>query len=201
MRSSKNPDPRLIESYFLYELPQKMDWERAYSLLLLVLGEKPGACILGVDEKQREALKRFCEDFDYSYAEHGGEDQGIVDRMLGREKFFRPTAYISDGDRMEMLEGEEVSAETRGRFLGYPEDAVSYYTGSEEPPGMELREKLDGMEIGGEEYLELVLYVPRPDREHIEAAIEKGREREELLEEMDRKLGIDVGSRYIEELL
>ncbi|MFO7794211.1 MAG: hypothetical protein R6V35_04535 [Candidatus Nanohaloarchaea archaeon] len=201
-------DADLIEKYFIEEFPGALIDEEAYHLLLLILGEKPGALLLGVKDSDTEIIRDFCSDFDLEMKAVGGEKRSILDRILKRETVLTSSSiYIAEKkDRFDLLKySEETDArfsdKAIGDFLGYPEDALRYYE-NEEIPGKAFQDKADFSNFSDEDfaYLNLVEYVPKPEEEEISKAIEEGKKREKLLKRLDNELDIEIGSKYLNEI-
>lgn len=204
----KRLDADLIEKYFIEEFSDALIDEEAYHLLLLILGEKPGALLMGVKDSDTKIIKDFCNDFDLEMKAIAGEKRSILDRVLRRETVLTgPSIYIAENkDRFDLLKyseetDERFSDKAIGKFLGYPEDALRYYE-NEEIPGKAFQEKADFSNFSDEDfaYLNLVEYVPKPEEEEISKAIEEGKSREKLLKRLDRELDIEIGSKYITEI-
>ena len=204
----KRLDANLIEKYFIEEFPGALIDEEAYHLLLLVLGEKPGALLMSITDLDAEIIEDFCSDFDLEMKAVEGEKRSILDKILRRETVLTgPSIYVAESkDRFDLLKySEETDArfsdKSIGEFLGYPEDALRYYE-NEEIPGKAFQEKADFSNFSDKDldYLNLVEYVPKPEEEEISKAIEEGKKREKLLNRLDRELDIEIGSKYITEI-
>mgnify|MGYP006287847105 CR=1 FL=1 len=199
-------DPELLEEYFLERFPDELLIEEAYHLLLLVLGEKPGALLMSV-EANSEVVGDFCSDFDLEMKTVGEENRSFWDKIFRRKTFSSASIFVAeDEERFDMLERSDVaedwfSDKSIGKFLGYPREAVKYYE-NEDIPGKAFRNQADLNEFGDEdlEYLSFVEYVPPPDKEEISNAVETGKNREELLLSMDRDLDTTIGSEYLSEI-
>ena len=92
-----------------------------------------------------------------------------------------------------------------GKFLGYPEESIEFYSEAE-VPGEEYRKKLTELHERGEiddeglRYLQLVDYVPRPEKENILQAVEEGKRKEKALERFDEENSTRVAEMYLTEL-
>jgi hypothetical protein len=183
------------EKEILEEAPEYLTINQSISLLLLKEGEKPGVLVMSSGEEQREFIDAFCRKFGYEHRNYPG--------------FSDPGVFVArDEHRFQILEessGGFYGAEESdvGKFLGYEKDSREYYDRHAEDEDIvrqEFLEELDKMKKDGEVdedcdlYLELVSYVPYPDREHISDAIELGKQRYEMLESME------TGKKFLKEL-
>lgn len=115
------------------------------------------------------------------------------------EAFQSSTGFVKAYKKFEEEAAkEDVSEEEALKIL---EDA------SEKSYGELFQEKLEELKkdevIDSEDinYLELVSYVPEIDESSIEEAIQEGRRREKLLEEIDEKIDTSLGKRLINQIL
>ncbi|MFB6192692.1 MAG: hypothetical protein ABEK00_00400 [Candidatus Nanohaloarchaea archaeon] len=192
-----------VEKYFLQILPEIFPSDECRALLTLVAGERPGVLLMSVQEQDEKVVENFCDDFDLK-----------LEFMGERNELFEPGAFIaSEEDRFSILEQSHgkfytCSDEAVGEFLGYPEEAINFYsgTGEDEVPGQKFREKIrelfrkDALDEEDLKHLQLVDYVPRPQRENIIEAVERGEERERQLKEFDERNSTRVGEIYLREL-
>lgn len=189
-----------IEKYFLQILPEIFPSDECRGLLTLVAGERPGVLLMSVKEEDEELVKNFCEDF------------GLELKFMGeRNELLDPGAFItSDPERFSMLEDSYgnfygCSDEAVGKFLGYPEEAVRFYSQTE-IPGEEYRKKVtdlhnnDVLDDEDLKYLQLIDYVPRPEKENILQAVKEGKRKEEALERFDEENSTRVAEMYLTEL-
>ncbi len=209
-------DTAKLEDYFLERVPRQLGYSTGIDLLLLLLEEKPGALVMGVSPEQERFVKRFCREFglEYLYNRHLGFWERFRRRLGIASGFDNPgIAVARSRERLEVLERSEINGFTSfkqgslGRFLGYPEEAVEFYAESDDAPGMVVQQKIEKLVEDGEideedlAYMELVDYVPPPELESIEAAINRGMKRKDLLLEFDSETGSSIGERYLDELL
>ncbi len=198
-----------LEHYFLEELPEKLSAEAAYPLLLLVLGERPGALVMSAGREKRKLLKQFADDFGLEYRTYGEDEKSLIDRLLRRETpLSKPGVFLTrDAERFDIVEKSDgrfygTSDEAVGRFLGYPDSAIEYYD-QDGTIGSETVEKISHMIDQGEisqekrRYLDLTTYIPEPSKDAIREAIAIGEKREKLLHELDQALDTDIGERYL----
>jgi hypothetical protein len=189
-----------IEKYFLQILPEIFPSDECRGLLTLVAGERPGVLLMSVKEEDEKLVKNFCEDF------------GLELEFMGeRNELLDPGAFITDDlERFSMLEDSYgnfygCSDGAVGKFLGYPEEAIEFYSETE-VPGEEYRKKLTELHDRGEiddedlRYLQLVDYVPRPEKENILRAVEEGKRKEKALERFDEENNTRVAEMYLTEL-
>jgi hypothetical protein len=183
-RISGAPDfSQMPRKELLREMPEYLTVEQSISMLLLLEDEKPGVLLMGANEDQRALVKSFCRKFDCSKMEvEGYSNPGVfITRNPDRFKIIKN----SSGD----FYGASDSAV--GKFLGYEKKAREYYQETMENDKLareKFEEKLAELERKGEvpqgyeNYLELISYIPYPDRKHITQAIQRGRKRYNLLE-------------------
>lgn len=205
-------DRDLLEEYFLERFPERITDEEAYHILLLVMGLKPGTLVMSADKSQRKLLEDFCKDSGLKIKLVEGGKRSLLDRLLGRDSRFRKDSiYLArEKERFSILEQSKgdftgFTDEAVGRFLGYPESAVAFYS-REEVPAKKferfIQKKLDEDEITGEElgFLSLVGYLPNPEADGLEKALEEGRKRSRMLQSLDESLQVKVGKKYQEKI-
>lgn len=179
-----------LKFYFSEKLPHarekgKIRRKHILQLLQVILGHKPGAT---VHCRNRGLLEEILECFELHSRAHADAPSLLV---------------TSEEERFEMLEKDADGSFTEksiGRFLGYPEEAVKYY--SSNPIGLhctqeikELREKrsLEKDEI---EILNTLSYVPKPAEKEIRKAVEEAKMRRDAIKNLDSNLGTDFLERY-----
>ncbi|QKQ98362.1 hypothetical protein GKQ38_02435 [Candidatus Nanohaloarchaea archaeon] len=192
-----------IEKYFLQILPEIFPSDECRALLTLIAGERPGVLLMSVQEEDEKVVENFCNDFNLEL------------RFMGeRNELFEPGAFIAhEEDRFSVLEESHgkfytCSDEAVGKFLGYPEDAIKFYSSTEEDeiPGQKFREKVKGLferDVLDEEdlkHLQLVDYVPRPEKENIIEAVKRGKKKEKSLRQFDERRETRVAEIYLREL-
>ena len=208
----KLPGEEILEKYFVEKFPDTILDEEAYHLLLLVLEEKPGVFVMSADYRDRELLHCFCDEFDLEMAVKEGGSRSLLDRILRRDtRFIKDSVFITHKEeRFDILEnsnGEIKGFSDReiGEFLGYPEDAIEFYE-EHEIPGRFFEKRIiefvDNSDLSQEEVelLGLLGYLPAPNMESVEDAVGVAEEREDRLVEFDRKMGLDIGSRYLSKM-
>ena len=141
-------------------------------------------------------LLEFCERSELEVKVVEGSDRSLIDRILGRDnRFMKDSVYLAKNpDRFEILEESEgnfngFSDKAIGKFLGYPEEAIEYYSKKKEgePAGKEFKNKIQEMTQKGELTqediirLNLISYIPPPKENNIEKTLKKARKREEKL--------------------
>jgi hypothetical protein len=189
-----------LEELILERLQVKFDFQYRLSLLLTLTGEKPGARVAFVDESKKELIEEFCGEFDLHFRSF---ETGLHHKyyLTTREELF---------NHLERMEGNEpyFTAESEGKFLGYPENAISHYTAEQSSRKLErdVNRKVDEMVESGrveEEnlyLLDLVLFIPEPSERGIVKALEKGETRKEHLKHFDRIKDSSVGKKLLEEV-
>lgn len=190
--------------------------DNCLALLLMREGEKPGILIMSANYDQKEKIEEICNAKSWNWRVYGDsiEKQGLFNslkRFLGfsnENPFETSGIFVAPGqERFGILESSSgdfygSSEEAVGRFLGYDEEAVDFYTNlkdgetATEPYEDKVEEMLDSGELepGDLKYLELVFYVPPPERESILEARDKGRRRWDILSQLEE------GERYLKEL-
>lgn len=177
--------------------------DNCLALLLMRACEKPGVLIMSGDSRQKVKIKDLCSQEDWYWRVYGGS----IDEETFLEKLKRFTGFSSqdlfdsagifvcqDSERFEILEESSgdfygFTDSAVGDFLGYEDDAVEFYEKLEgvetavAPYRDKVEELVDSGDLEEEElkYLELVFYVPVPDREHILEAVEIGKKRWDIL--------------------
>lgn len=205
--------PKELEKYFMKFLPEKIGYNHAFDILMMLTGEKPGSLVMSPDRRQIEALEEMCEELDLSYRITGGRERSFLDKLLRRD-----TRMLKDGffiardekalERLEQSEGKFYGFSDRGvgEFLGYPKESTIYYEESTDPATQASKEKINGLmeegKLGEEEaeFLDLISYVPRPEETSILRALKIGEMREKKLKELDKDLETGIGKKYLEEM-
>lgn len=197
-----------IEEFFREKLPNALKDGSSYPLLLIVLGEKPGALTMNVSDEQIEVLERSCEEFGL----HLKVSEGRVskpDSPTGvKPSFEQRGGFVArNPDRFHILQASEgrfysFSDRAVGKFLGFPESAIEFFNSCEQP-GLRSRRRIEelkekGMFNDDTRYLNLTTYIPAPEKEAVEQAIETGKKRQEMLEKLDSELDTDIGRSYLE---
>lgn len=190
--------------------------DNCLALLLLREGEKPGVLVMSANQGQKEKIEEISETRGWSWRVYGGslERESFIEslkKFLGfstNDPFDTAGIFVARSEeRFQILEESsggfyEVSEEAVGEFLGYDRDAVEFYTDLDEgetatePYEERVDEMLESGELDEEDlkFLELVFYVPVPEKVKILEAVELGRTRWELLSSTDE------GTEYLEEL-
>lgn len=192
-----------LEKYFLQILPEIFPSDECRALISLVAGDRSGVLLMSVQEEDEDVVETFCDDFNLSV------------RFMGeRNDLFDPGAFITnDEERFKVLDDSHgkfytCTDEAVGKFLGYPDNAVKYYAESDddEVPGKDYQEKCLELYQEGElteedlQHLQLVDYVPRPEKENILDVVEKGKIKEKKLKAFDRENNTRVAEIYLQEL-
>ena len=196
----------LMEKYFIDVLPEKLDDSSEYPIFLVAIGEKKGAVTMNADEDQVELLKMLCQDLGLHY-EIGEGRKSKPSKAVGENKNLDQRGFFISNKKkhLEVLEDGRFygfSDRSVGKFLGFPDKAIEFFEAHEQPAMVSRKKIAEMREDGsfGEElkYLNLVTYIPPPEAECVEKGIEKGREREELMERYDGENGTDIGKKYLE---
>lgn len=181
--------------------------EELFHLLMVALDRKPGGLVMDPDFETVERLEQSLDDLDIDCKTMGGSEMGLIDRLLGRRGRFDTKGFFftRESSRFKRLEDSEgkfygCSNEAVGEFLGYPVRSVSYYSKSGNI-GMdtvkEIQERFDDLEL---RYLALVGYIPSPEKDQVEKAVEKGREKSRVLDELEDK-GLSIGTELRDRLI
>ena len=210
------PDRSLLEKYFLDELPENLSIHESFELLLVIVEKRPGALVMSPDFEDRKLLGKFCDEFDLCYLEVEGQVRSILDKILRRDtRILKGGFFITrNEERFEELESSEgdfygFSDKAVGSFLDYPDKDIEYFRqktvdgeiGSKTEKILE--ELIEKEEVTRDEakYVELISYVPKPEKSNIRTAIQKGKERKNALKELDNKFKVEIGIKHLEELL
>jgi hypothetical protein len=168
------------------------------------------------DFKDRKILRSFCEDFSLYSLDIKGQERSTLDRLLQKDsRTFKGGFFITSNEqRLENLKSSEgdfygFSDKAVGKFLGYPEEDIKYFEEREieGKVGSETEEIIEDMieedEINQEDvkYLELTSYLPKTEKSNILLAIQKGKEREKSLLELDKKFNTNIGSKHLDKML
>lgn len=173
------------------ELEGLISPEDLFHLCLVALGEKPAGLVMSIDRGAEERLGQETERLGMDYEVRGDERPGFMARLLGRNDRFstRGFFYARDESRFDILDESDGkfyggSEEAVGRFLGYPEESIEYYTRDDEIGSdtiERIKEEFKGLELG---YLALVGYIPAPEKEQVEKAVEEGKRRAQLMDDI-----------------
>lgn len=165
------------------------------AVFLTLCDVKEGGLVMSPGEETLEDLRELLEKHGANYRILGEDERGMVDRLLGRKSFLNSKGlfFTMEDGKLEKLEDSDggfygLSTGSVGEFLGYPDDAIQHYLGSE-IPGKETVEKVkqefESMDL---EYLALVSYIPAPNEDSVEAAVKEGRSRSEFIDERSEEL-------------
>ncbi len=189
-----------LEEYFFDRFPVRFDTHSQLSLLFLLIGEKPGANVMFVDESKEELLEDFCEDFDLEYQSFESEIHMTYYITLDEQYF----------DLLEKVDEESkyYTQESSGKFLGYPENAIKFFTQEtgERNLSQRFEEKVDEMiekdELSEENsyLLDLALFTPELTSDGVLQAVEVGERRRELLRQLDRRHDTDFGEKILDKV-
>lgn len=174
------------------------------SLIFLLEEIKSGAVLMSVKYQDRKIIKEFSEEFNLNYKVVEGSNVSFLAKLIGIDsRTIIDTVFLTkDIERFEILKEQDpgfagFTDESVGRFLGYPEEAVNYYA-EKEMPGRDFREGVKSLEISENElkYLNLINYLPRPEKKKVTEAVEEGKRRADKLEEISKETGIDDFRQY-----
>ncbi len=188
--------------------------DNCLALLLMKQGEKPGVLIMSGDHRQKKKIRKICNVEDRHWRVYGSsiEKENLrrkIKKFLGfssSDPFDTAGIFVArNQERFEILEDSSgdfygFTDSAVGEFLGYEKDSVEFYENLEknETAVKPYDEKVDEMLENGDleedelKFLELVFYVPVPDREHIMDALTTGRDRWEILSSSE------TGKKYLE---
>lgn len=196
------PSAERLEEWFDRRLEAELDDSSEYPLLLVVLGEKPAALTMNVDDRQLELLKEFCHEFDLGIRVAEGRISKPGRTVGENERRDQEAAFICrDPERFNLLEKGRFygySDRSVGRFLDFPQKAIDFFAESEQP-GMESRKRIEEFKHSGKvenlEYLALTTFIPAPDLGHVRESVRLGKDRERTLEHMDSVCGFELGKK------
>jgi hypothetical protein len=200
MDTGKPEEVEKYISYFLDNLPQR----ETVDVFLVLIGERPACLVMDPDTEEKQKLRDFCEVFDLNYLLKEREDGS----MLSDSGFF----ISCKQDRFEMLEDSDgrfygFSDRCVGEFLGFPEDDIEFFQenvkkGHVEAETRKVVEDLLSRGVideGEARLMELTTYVPRPKKENVERAVDKGRVYRDALLDFDRGNNTSIGKKTLEE--
>ena len=198
-----------LEKYFEDKLAKVIEDSSDFPMLLMVLGDKEAALTMNADEEQTKLLKEFAEAFDLDIRVYEGRESKPDKPGAENPSFNQKGVFLAvNEERFDILESSEgrfygFSDEAVGEFLGFPESSIKFFNSTEQP-GLESRKRINKMKKdekfdGDLKYLNLTTYIPAPDRESIEEAIEKGVKREKALNRLDEENNVEIGHRYLED--
>ncbi|MFB6115540.1 MAG: hypothetical protein ABEK04_04535 [Candidatus Nanohalobium sp.] len=206
-------DTEELEAFFLDKLPESIGHEQAFDILMMLMGEKPGALVMSPNPGEKNLLEDMCEELDLSYKVTGGKKRSWLDKVLNRDtRVFKDGFFIARDekalDHLDESEGMFYGYSDRGvgEFLGYPEDSTLFYENSTDPATEKSEQKIEEMKEEGkissedEKKLSLISYVPKPDEVSILRAVKIGETREKKLNEIDKDLETSIGEEYLEEI-
>jgi hypothetical protein len=191
-------------------LRQHVNPSQRLDLMLLALGEKPGALVIGVEAGAVPVLEEFCHDLDLHSAVDYGQNRSLVDRVLRRDTRFLKECFFAarHRERLSLLDpnGDFCGTTDRatGEFLGYPDRAVDLYADSETAPAQEASQKAEKMlETGAVDQADLrrtrtVSYVPCPETQSILDCVETAKRRTRAIEAFDERFDTEVGERLMD---
>lgn len=201
----------MIEEYFDGRLDAKIEDSSDYPMLLMAIGEKEAALTMNADKGQIEVLREFAEVFDLCLKVYEGRTSKPEKPGAEIPSFDQKGVFLAtEEDRFDILENSEgrfygFSDKAVGKFLGFPESSIKFFKSTEQP-GLESRKKIKELkekkEFNGDlKYLNLTTYIPAPDREAVEKAIQKGVSREKALFKIDEENNLDIGKKYLDSRL
>lgn len=193
-------DTAELENYFLERFTTRFDIQSQLSLLFLLIGEKPGAMIMFVDESKEELLKEFCRDFDLNFQKKESDIHQIFYVTMD-EKYFDLLETVED-------EGSFYTKKSMGKFLGYPAEAIDFFVQNSGNLRLrdDMREKIDDMIENGDltrensYLLDLVMFTPELTHKGVKNAVEIGERRRELLRQFDRQHDTELGDKILEKI-
>lgn len=189
------------------ELEGSITDEELFDFLMVSLDEKPGGLVMDPSGSAVEKLEKVTEDAGLEYLKIEDDNRSFLDKILGREVPFSTTGFFFARERSDfrLLKDSEgdfygCSNSAVGEFLGYPEKSVDHYRTTEKIGKETIREIKNNYPDMELKYLALVGYIPAPNREQVKNAVERGKKRAELLEEMGSK-GLPRGKELKNELI
>lgn len=183
--------------------------EELFHLMMVALDRKPGGLVMDPDVEAVNKLMQGMEEIGIDNRLMGGREKGLLHRLLRRDRSLDSQGffYTRESSRFRILEESDgrfygCSSDAVGEFLGYPEKSVIYYSESRKMGMDTVRKIREGFDESDLRFLALVGYIPSPDRQQVEKAVKKGRERSELIEEKGEEglsIGPELRDRLIEE--
>jgi len=199
-----------LARYLSEHLKDRVKPSQRLDLMLLALGQKPGALLIGVEASTVPILENFCRNLGFYSAVNQGQDRSLIDRLLRRDTRLLKECFFAarHGHRLELLDpdGDFCGTTDRatGKFLGYPEQAVDRYADGGIAPAEEVLNRAGEMvETGAIERADLrctktVSYIPCPERGPILDCVEDAKKRVQAIEAFDERFDTEIGERLLE---
>lgn len=164
MRISSNRKEALKKFYEYGESTYGFDTTGVLQLALVAAGDRPGCFITHGGD--RDKVKEFLENGDFAY------------------EFSKNGVFVSDSSSHLNSTSPTRGAEQRGKFLGYPDDAVRHYVSSVDPLDeweefLKNKTSYSPGEFGDEH--PFIEYIPAPTESAMSEAKDRNKQYEETL--------------------
>jgi|GEM_PF-1631850 len=187
-----------IRKLLFEEMVPGFDIEQRVSLVLILIGERPGASLKFMDSDKKKFVEKFVELTDFE--------------VLEFETGMHHKYYIArDINRFQLLEKVEKDSpyhtvKSEGIFLGYPRSAVDFYRSNRRKASEIFKSKVSDMisknliEKENLAYLDLVSYIPEASGTGVLEAIDHGKIHEEEMERFDEENDTDICEKMIDKV-
>ena len=187
-----------IRKLLFNEMVPGFDIEQRVSLVLILIGERPGVSLKFMDSDKKKFIEKFIELTDFE--------------VLEFETGMHHKYYIArDINRFQLLEKVEKdspyhTAKSEGLFLGYPRSAVDFYRENRRKAPRIFKGKVSDMlnkNLIDEDdlaYLDLVSYIPEASGNGILEAIDHAKIYEDEMEKFDEENNTDICEKMIQEV-
>ena len=184
------------------EITEMLSDRETLDLLMMLQSTRPGCLIMDPNEEVKNRLQKFCKQNSYPF-----EQKKDNTSKLGKKGFF----ITNERERLKIINrgtGRFYGASDRkvGKFLGFPEESISYFNhnierGPIEPQAREKRKQLVEQGVITEEEADIskiVSYVPKPSEKSILKAVKRGKTHIRNLRTFDQRTDSKIGTRAIE---
>lgn len=187
-----------IRKLLYNEMVPGFDIEQRVSLVLILIGERPGVSLKFMDSDKKKFIEKFIELTDFE--------------VLEFETGMHHKYYIArDINRFQLLEKVEKDSpyhtvKSEGLFLGYPRSAVDFYRKNRRKASQIFKGKVSDMleknliDRDDLAYLDLVSYIPEASGNGILEAIDHAKIYEDEMEKFDEENDTDICEKMIEEV-
>jgi hypothetical protein len=184
------------------DITEMLSDRETLDLLMMLQSTRPGCLIMDPNESVKNRLQKFCKQNNYPF-----EQKKDNTSKLGKKGFF----ITDERERLEIINrgtGRFYGASDKkvGKFLGFPEESISYFNqnieqGPIEPQARQKRKQLVKQGVITEEEADIskiVSYVPKPSEKSILKAVKRGKTHIRNLKAFDQNTDSKIGTRAIE---
>lgn len=184
------------------DITEMLSDRETLDVLMMFQSTRPGCLVMDPNEDMKNMLQKFCKQNNYSFEQKKDDTS-----KLGKKGFF----ITDERKRLEIINRESgrfygASDKKVGKFLGFPEESISYFNqnieqGPIEPEAREKRRELIKNEVISKEEADIsriVSYVPRPTEKSILKAVKRGKTHIRNLKAFDQNTDSRIGTRAVE---